>query len=81
MSGREIDSISSSPLFIFEESLGGRVVYPLDQQDLLKTVDFLEFHFDDFVSCGLHHAADVTCFNGQFAMAAIDKHQQLYWHG
>ncbi len=49
-----------------------------DEKHLLHVVDFLKFHFDDFVIGGLHGAADVARFDGQFAMAAIDQNQQLH---
>ena len=41
-------------------------------------VDFLKFHFDDFVGAGLYHAPDVTRLDWQFAEPAIDQHQQLH---
>ena len=49
-----------------------------DQQHFLHAVDFLELHFDDLVVGGLHRAADESRFDGQFAMAAVDQHQQLH---
>ena len=44
----------------------------LHQQNLLHAVDFGEFDFDDFVVGGLNFAADEGCFDGEFAVAAVD---------
>src|SRR6185295_17148955 len=48
----------------------------LDHQHLLHAVDFLKLHLDDFVGGGLHHAPDELSFDGQFAVAAVNQHQQ-----
>jgi hypothetical protein len=39
-------------------------------------VDFVEPHFDNFGGARLHVAADVLCFDGHFAMAALDKNAE-----
>ena len=40
----------------------------------------ISLNFTSMISLadGLHHAADVARFDGQFAMAAVDQHQQLH---
>ena len=44
----------------------------LHQQYFVVLVDFLEFHFNDLIGAGLHHAADVAGLDGELAPAAID---------
>jgi hypothetical protein len=41
----------------------------------------VEPHFDNFGGAGLHAAADVLCFDGHFAMAALDKNAERYAPG
>ena len=50
----------------------------LHQQHLFHAVDLLELHFDDLDVGGLHRAADEARLDRQFAVAAIDQHQQLH---
>jgi hypothetical protein len=48
----------------------------VDKHDALFLVDLAEPHFDNFAGAGLHAAADVLCFDGHFAMAALDKNAE-----
>lgn len=54
---------------------------PFHEQNFFGVVDFGELHFDYFIVRGLHDAADKGGFDGDFAMAAIDKHEKLYLAG
>jgi hypothetical protein len=45
----------------------------IDQNDAFVSVNFSKMNFDDFSVAGLHFAADKGCFDGQFAMAAVDQ--------
>ena len=51
---------------------------PLHQQHLFGGVDFMKLHFDNLAAAGGNMFADVGGLNGQFAMAAVDKHGQLH---
>ena len=48
----------------------------VDKHDALFLVDLAQPHFDNFGGAGLHAAADVLCFDGHFAMAALDKNAE-----
>ena len=50
---------------------------PLDHQYLFGVIGLAEFHFNNFSIGGLHGAADKPRLDGQFAMAAVDEHQEL----
>ena len=49
-----------------------------DQQHLIVLVDFVKFDFNDFATACRHKLADVSCFDGQFAMSAIDQYCELH---
>src|SRR5450631_501041 len=72
ISTRSNSSIPSNPACM--AALPG----PLAHEDLLHTVDFLELDFDNFNIGGLHLAPDEARLDGQFAVSAVDQHQQLY---
>lgn len=52
-------------------------IHPLDEEYLLVVVDLVEFDFDNFAAAGGDVAADVGCFDGQFAVASVDEHSEL----
>src|SRR5579862_3735328 len=49
----------------------------LDQQNLIVLVDLAELDFDDFAAACGNGFANVGCFDGKFAMAAIDEDGEL----
>src|SRR5882757_1575525 len=82
MSGRESDSISSRPRLISIGQLSVRSVFDsFNQQHFLLFINLLKLHFYDFTATGLHHAANVTRLNREFAMSPVNQHQQLYTRG
>src|SRR5208283_1067906 len=54
------------------------LIETLDQQNLLVVIDLMELDLDNLATAGGHMLADVGGLNGQFAMAAVDKHGQLH---
>src|SRR4051812_30245876 len=80
ISARSNSSIPSSPVGM-RASLSGFSRGLLHQQYFLHPVDLLEFHFDDLGIGGLDGASDVSRFDRQLAMPAIDEHQQLHARG
>ena len=58
------------PLFWFR--------FLFNQQNFFRIIDFAQQDFNNFLSRGLYFAAYEAGFNGQFAMAAIDQHAELY---
>jgi len=48
----------------------------VDEDDALFFIDFDEADLDDFGVGGLNGSADVLCFDGHFAVAAIDEHAE-----
>src|SRR3984957_16791480 len=59
----------------------GKLVAAFNQDHFFVVVDLPQLDLDDFTVCGLHMAADKAGLDGQFAMAAVDQHQQLYAPG
>src|SRR5882762_712012 len=75
ISTRSSDSIPSNPPGM------ASVLRFFHEQYLLHLIHFLEFHFDDLVSAGLHHAPHVARLDGQLTPAPVDQNQQLHPRG
>src|SRR5215467_9873112 len=67
----------AAPASWLAHGLGSRIVHALYEHDLFLPIDFLKFHFDDFVAARLNHASRIPSFNRKLAVAAVDEHKQL----
>src|ERR1039457_2627386 len=69
---RSSSSIPSNPAGM------ARLPGPLTHQDLFHAIDLLELDFNDLDIAGLHLAPDEARLDRQFAVSAVDQHQQLH---
>src|ERR1700692_2461794 len=56
---------------------GKKLVDSLYQQHLFVGVDFAEFYFNNLAAAGGDMLANISGFNGQLAMAAVDEDGEL----
>lgn len=71
MSSLPRDSISSIPRDLL-------LIYAFNQHHSFQAVNLLKLHLNDFTRARLYQPADVTRFNGKFAMSTVNQHQKLH---